>query len=179
MGATTMDPPTAEAMAAMSDADLQELVADGGEDSEQFELATAELEKRRKDFPEASPAKKGSKAREIRGEAGEATGAVPHSAPPDPLPDVDEIKIDGTAQLDMFNLGGKRATGSSLALTGGKVSLVDGQAFNKGDRIKLTIEAVINDVGQKDAHDPKTGQVVSCEQRHKARIVDVALESAR
>lgn len=98
--------------------------------------------------------------------------------PVDPLPDVDEIRVDGTAQLSMFNLGGKLPTGSTLTLTGGRVELVDGQAFNKGDRIRLTVEAVVNEVGQKDAHDPKTGQVVSCEQRHKARVVDMQLESA-
>ncbi len=93
-------------------------------------------------------------------------------------PDVDEIKVDGTTQLELFKLGGKLPTSATIKLTGGKVALVEGEAFNKGDRIRFSGEAVVNDVGQKDAHDPKTGQVVNCEQRHEARIVDLRVDSA-
>lgn len=172
----TVEKLTDEVARELSDAELQDLAT--GDDAGNAEVAQATLAERNRTFGEQTAPAKGSKSEEVRQEGGEPTGAMPDSAPEDPLPDVDEIRIDGTAQLSAFNLGGKLPTGSSLALTGGKVALVDGQAFHKGDRVKLTIEAVVNNVGQKDAHDPKTGQVVSCEQQHKARIVDVQLDSA-
>lgn len=171
MGAVTVEKLTPEVAAELSDVELQALAE--GDDEGNATVAKTALEKREAEFGGDG------KAQELEGEAGQAVGDMPPGEPDAaPAVDVDEIKIDGTAQLDMFNLGGKLPTGSSLALTGGKVSLIDGQAFNKGDRIRLTIEAVVNDVGQKDAHDPKTGQVVSCEQRHKARITDMVLDSA-
>lgn len=171
MGAVTVDKLTDEVAAELSDTELQALA--DGDDEGNAQTARDALNSRAAQFGDG-------KAEELKGEGGEPTGEMQREQdPPEPQQvDVDEIRIDGTAQLDLFNLGGKKATGSSLALTGGKVSLIDGQAFNKGDRIRLTIEAVVNDVGQKDAHDPKTGQVVSCEQRHKARITDMVLESA-
>jgi hypothetical protein len=39
----------------------------------------------------------------------------------------DEIAVDGTAQLELFDLGGKRPTSSKLRLAGGAVDVVDGQ----------------------------------------------------
>jgi hypothetical protein len=89
---------------------------------------------------------------------------------------LDELRLEGPAQLSMFDVGGKRATSATIKLTGGKVKLVEGTAFRKGDVITGTFTAVVNDVGQRDAHDPATGLVVSAEQRHGARITDLRVE---
>jgi len=103
-------------------------------------------------------------------------GAV---TPADPVPPVEEIRVDGTVQLSMFDLGGKQAQSSSLRLTGGKVKLVDGAAYRKGDVITGTFTAVVNEVGQKDTHDSQTGIVVSAEQKHSARITDLRVKGAK
>jgi hypothetical protein len=116
---------------------------------------------------------------ELRKEAGEPVGEMPAKTPADPLPpEVDKIVVDGTAQLDIFSLGGKLPTRATIALTGGSVGIVAGQAFEKGDRIRFSGEAIVNDVGQKDIEDGKTGIVVDCVQRHKARVVDLVVDSA-
>ncbi len=98
--------------------------------------------------------------------------------PPERGPDPDEIIVDGTTQLAMFDMGGKQASHATIKFTGGKVKLVAGEAFRKGERIRFSGEAVVNVLVQKDEHDPKTGQVVDCEQRHEARIIDLQVESA-
>jgi hypothetical protein len=95
-----------------------------------------------------------------------------------PEPPVEEVRVHGTAQLTMFDVGGKRATTSSVRLSGGSVKLVDGQAYKKGDVIHFEGTAVVNEVGQKDEHDPKTGIVVSATQRHGARITDLTIRGA-
>lgn len=97
----------------------------------------------------------------------------------EPDPPIEEIRVDGTTQLTMFDLGGKQAQSSSLRLTGGKVKLVDGAAYLKGDTITGTFTAVVNEVGQKDTHDPATGIVVSAEQKHSARITDLRIKVAK
>lgn len=91
---------------------------------------------------------------------------------------MDEVTVDGTVQLGLFDAGGKKPTSATISLTGGAIKLIDQEAFKKGDHLTLVVEAVVNDVGQKDEHDPKTGQVVSCVQKHKARIVGVQLQQA-
>lgn len=96
-------------------------------------------------------------------------------ADPDP-PALDDIIVPGTAQLSMFNMGGKLPQSSTLKFTGGKVALQEGTAFKKGETVVVRIVAVVNEVTQKDAHDAQTGQVVSCEQRHSARITDMVIE---
>lgn len=88
-----------------------------------------------------------------------------------------EQRVDGTAQLSMFDLGGKRATDSSLKLQGGRVQLADGQAFRKGDVVRLEVTAVVREVGQRDKPDPATGIVVSAEQKHIAYITDLRVLS--
>lgn len=168
MAAALQENLTVEIARELSDAELRDLAA--GEDERAAVAADVLAERERQQYGAPEPADN---------EPGEEPDPAddPDARAAAPEPDVDEILLDGTAQLSMFNLGGKLPTGSTLALTGGKVDLVQGQAFSKGDRVRLTIEAVVNEVGQKDAHDPKTGQVVSCEQRHKARIVDMQLDS--
>lgn len=118
-------------------------------------------------------------ARNLEDNAGPAVGDMPPAEPETPKePVVDEIRVEGTEQLSIFDVGGKRANTATIKLTGGKVKIVDGQGFKKGTRVRGTFEAIVNEVGQKDEEDPKTGQVVSAEQRHSARIVDLQVESA-
>lgn len=120
-----------------------------------------------------------AKARNLEDNAGPAVGDMPPGEPEkSPEPVVDEIRVEGTEQLSIFDVGGKRANTATMKLTGGKVKLIDGQGFRKGTRVRFTGEAIINEVGQKDEEDPKTGQVVSAEQRHSARIVDLQVGSA-
>lgn len=85
----------------------------------------------------------------------------------------EEIRVDGTTQLAAFDVGGKRAQSASIRLSGGKVLLLDGKAFSKGEVIHFSGTAVVREVGQRDKPDPKTGIVVSAEQKHIAEIVDL------
>jgi hypothetical protein len=87
----------------------------------------------------------------------------------------DEIAVDGTAQLELFDLGGKRPTSSKLRLAGGAVDVVDGQAFHKGDVVAFSGTAVISAVAQQDKRDASTGQVVSCAQSHIALVTDLRI----
>lgn len=120
-----------------------------------------------------------AKARNLEDNAGPAVGEMPPAEPEKaPEPIIDEIRVEGTEQLSIFDVGGKRANTATMKLTGGKVKLVDGQGFKKGTRVWFTGEAIVDDVGQKDETDPKTGQVVAAQQRHGARIVDLTVESA-
>lgn len=102
-------------------------------------------------------------------------GEAPGSNEPD-LPPLDEITLKGTAQLSIFDMGGKLPDSSSLKFIGGKVSLADATAFKKGETVVVRVVAVVDSVTQKDKRDTQTGQVVSCEQRHEARITDMVIE---
>jgi hypothetical protein len=88
-----------------------------------------------------------------------------------------ELRVDGTAQLGLFAAGGKRPQDSSLRLQGGRVLLADGQAFKKGDVVRLEVTAVVREVAQRDKPDPATGIVVSAEQKHVAYITDLRVIS--
>jgi hypothetical protein len=114
---------------------------------------------------------------EFEQEAGQAVGDMP-AAPPVDAPPVEELRVDGTAQLGIFDAGGKKPSSASIRLAGGKVLLVDGKAYKKGDRISFSGTAVIDEVGQKDKADSSTGIVVSCEQKHVARITDLTVKGA-
>jgi hypothetical protein len=113
--------------------------------------------------------------RQANGTAGLEARKEPAAAPEPP---VEELRVDGTTQLGMIDFGGKKPTSASLRLVGGAVKLVEGKAYQKGDVIHFEGTAVVNDVGGKDTHDPKTGIVVSCKQVHVARILDVRVEGA-
>lgn len=73
-----------------------------------------------------------------------------------------------------FNVGGKKPTVSGLRLVGGKVD-VDG-TFAKGEKVVFRVEAVVGEIAFVDQTDPKTGQVIGCERRHKCRITGVSVE---
>lgn len=102
----------------------------------------------------------------------EADPMPPADSSPPPL---DEIRVAGTTQLGLFDAGGKKPTSASMRLTGGKVGLIDGQAFRKGDTVVLEIVAVVDSVKLQDKKDGNTGIVVSCEQQHTARVTDVRI----
>src|SRR3954453_543616 len=57
----------------------------------------------------------------------------------------EEIRVDGTTQLSAFAMGGKRARSASIRLAGGKVMLVDGKAFSKGEVIQFSGTAVVRE----------------------------------
>ena len=91
--------------------------------------------------------------------------------PPAPAQFETDLVIEGTGQLS-FDVGGKRVTSSELKLVGGKLE-VEGQ-FEKGELVVLRLEAIVGEVAFVDSTDSKTGQVVGCARRHKARIVNVS-----
>jgi hypothetical protein len=91
---------------------------------------------------------------------------------------LEELRVDGTAQLGMFDSGGKKPTSASIRLSGGKIELVDGKAFRKGDVIHFEGTAIVREVAQRDKPDPKTGIVVSAEQKHTAQITDIRIAGA-
>jgi hypothetical protein len=110
-------------------------------------------------------------------EAGAAVGEMP-PRDPDPQPPVEELRVDGTAQLAAFDCGGKRPAEATLKLTCGPITLSDGQAFRKGDTLRFSGEAVVREVKQKDAVDKQTGIVIACVQAHGAVITDLRLAAA-
>lgn len=171
--ASVASPPevySAEEMRELSDTELNSIVEEGGK-SEQATLARTVLEERAEAF--------GSKqSEELKGEAGEPVGKMPAKEAGSSQPEVDEIVLQGSSQLELFDMGGKKATRATIKFSGGKVKIEAGQGFKKGHRIRFSGEAIVNEVGQKDEHDPQTGQVVDCEQRHGARIVDLSVERA-
>jgi hypothetical protein len=103
---------------------------------------------------------------------------------PDPMPtasddtgptDSGDITVQGDGQLG-WSVGGKRPTGSSLTLQGGKFQ-VAGQ-LSKGTTRMAVVGFRVRNVGFDDKADSKTGQIVDCERQHKGRITDVQLVPA-
>ena len=97
---------------------------------------------------------------------------------PEPQPPVEELRVDGTAQLGMFDAGGKKPGGATLRLSGGAIELVDGKAYRKGDVLTFSGTAIVREVGQRDKEDRATGIVVSCTQKHVAVITDLQVRGA-
>jgi hypothetical protein len=95
-----------------------------------------------------------------------------------PAPPIDELRVDGTVQLGLFNAGGKKPTSATITLSGGACELLDGKAYQKGDVIEFSGTAVVREVGQVDKADGKTGIVVSAKQKHVARITDLTVRGA-
>lgn len=115
-------------------------------------------------------------AEAIRENAGEPVGPMPPEKPRDePAPPIEELRVDGTTQLGMFDAGGKRPGAGTLSLTGGKVTVGDGKGFKKGETIVLEVVAVVREVAQKDKVDKDTGIVTECAQKHVAQITDVRI----
>jgi hypothetical protein len=98
--------------------------------------------------------------------------------PADPVPPIEELRVDGTAQLGMFDAGGKKPTSATITLSGGAFELLDGKAYRRATSIHFEGTAVVREVGQVDKADPKTGIVVSCKQTHSARILDITVTGA-
>lgn len=103
--------------------------------------------------------------------AADAAGETDPDPEPDPAGELDtELVIDGTGQLSLTGIGGKSPTSASLVLSGGKV-VVDSGQFEKGATVVVEVEAVVRQVAFVDSVDSKTGQVVSSDRKHTARIV--------
>lgn len=92
-------------------------------------------------------------------------------------PLTDELRVDGTAQLGLFNAGGKQPTTATLTLAG-KIVLEDGRAYRKGDRIHIEGVAVVRGLSQKDRVDKATGLVLECVQAHQAQVTDLVVRPA-
>lgn len=76
--------------------------------------------------------------------------------------------MEGNGQLS-FKIGGKQPTGSSLRIVGGRVE-VNGE-FAKGDVVRVELVLRVDEIAFVDDVDVKTRQVVGCERRHKARVI--------
>jgi hypothetical protein len=114
---------------------------------------------------------------EFEQEAGEAVGPMPRQDP-EPQPPVEELRVDGTAQLGIFDPGGKKPTSATLTLGGGAFEVMDGKAYRKGDVVTFSGTAVVREVKDRDKVDRKTGIVVSCKQAHWAEITDLTVKGA-
>lgn len=114
---------------------------------------------------------------QFEAEAGEAVGPMPPEAPRDEQPPVEELRVDGTAQLGIFDAGGKRPTEATLRLQCGAITLAAGGAYEKGAVINFSGVAVVREVKQKDAVDKETGIVTACTQSHTAAIVDLTVNT--
>lgn len=112
--------------------------------------------------------------------AADPQGSGDRTGPQGLVPPLDgELVVEGTSQLSFFKAGGKSPDSATLKLTGGAIELAHGTAFKKGDTITGTFTAIVREVGQRDKEDSKTGHVVSCKQKHEARITDLRLEEAK
>ncbi len=104
----------------------------------------------------------------------EPDGGVPETSEPDESADLEQgVVIEASGQLSL-NPGGKKPTGASLRLTGGKVDIVTGE-LRKGQKVTVMVQASVDAVEFVDIKDPKTQTVVGCDRRHKARITSVEL----
>ena len=72
-----------------------------------------------------------------------------------------------------FDLGGKFPTGGTLKLKGGSIA----GYYKKGQVIKMSVTAVVRQVGQKDLVDKATGVVIDAQQTHTAEVVDIQVLS--
>lgn len=84
--------------------------------------------------------------------------------------DPGETFEDGPFAQLTFEVGGHVPTSSTLVLKGGAIELPDGAEYRKGQRITLSIEAVISEVAFSDKTDAETGDVTGCKRKHAARI---------
>lgn len=87
----------------------------------------------------------------------------------------DGLVIEGLQGQLGFNVGGKKPTSSTLKIVGGRVDLPK-SSVQKGETIVVRAVLQVGEVGFVDQLDKATGQVVSCERRHKARIIDIGVE---
>lgn len=121
---------------------------------------------------------RGAKAQELAQEAGEPVGPMPPAPVSSEDVPPDEIRVHGTHQLSMFKTQGKRPTSSSVTFIGGKVQLVDGEAYAKGEVLRVRGLALVVGEGAQDSLDTSTQSVVSCERQHRARWRDLEVSAA-
>lgn len=88
----------------------------------------------------------------------------------------DEIVVGGTAQLDLFNAGGKRPNSATLTIRGRTLEINVGEGYRKGDRLEVTGTIVVDTIGQRDKRDKATGLVTDCVQTHSAFWEDMSIE---
>lgn len=142
--------------------------------TEKAKPSAAEMKAARVAREAAEAEKAKSNGRAAIDAAHEALGTGPGVVPganidlgPQDVYDGDE-EATGPLQLS-FAVGGKQPTCSALTMIGGKLDIAE--SFRKGQKIVLRVELEVGEVAFKDQTDAKTGQVVGCERRHKARVV--------
>lgn len=79
---------------------------------------------------------------------------------------VSDGKLSGT-------VGGKKPTDSKFRITGGAIELA-GQ-FDKGDRVRLTVDCRVGGVHVDDRIDPQTREVIATTRKHVLKIEGVEL----
>lgn len=91
----------------------------------------------------------------------------------------ENIEVAGSAQLGLFNAGGKAPTCAKLTLAGlSGIDMLHGQAFEKGSFLRFEGVARVEDVAQRDKVDRKQNIAVDCVQKHWAYTTDVRVLGA-
>lgn len=146
-------------------------------------MAAGTAEKPKTGAAEAKVAEKAENGRGAIDEAHKALGTKPGDVPganidtgPQDVHDGDELaqSASGAPVQLGFNVGGKKPTSTTLRLTGGRMDT--DRVFQKGEKVQATVVLVVGEVAFADQVDSATDQVVGCERRHKARIVDFAFD---
>lgn len=89
-------------------------------------------------------------------------------------PPPEDIVIQGSTQLGLFDAGGKRPTGAKLTIAGlSGIELVHGQAFLKGEYVRFEGVARVEEVAQRDKVNRKENLTVDCVQKHWAFASDL------
>lgn len=111
----------------------------------------------------------------------EAGTIAPDAPPAERKPD--EPELDGTPtdeepaeptlhgtvdQLSLTGIGGSHPDESKITLAGGELPVL-GQ-FRKGERVKLILEGVVDEVALRDKRDRKTGTVTATIRKHTFTI---------
>lgn len=167
----------------LKDADLEAIVDDDSVQDEFREQARDLLVARRERqealaaSQEALDAEDGpgdGKAEELKSEAGEPVGEMPPADPESTEVAPEEIIVAGTCKLGELKVGGKKPASAVLKLKLGTLK-VEG-AYRKGEKLTVTVDAVVVGEGAVDVLDPKTKQVTESVQEHRAVALDVKVK---
>lgn len=134
--------------------------------------SAAELKAAKKEREAAEKAKRDKAIAEAQNALGTGTVDGIDNAPQEPY-EGDETDSEQPAQENAqlsFSVGGKKPTTTSVRLTGGKVNIPG--SYAKGSKLVLHLEVRVGEVAFVDEHDPKTNQIIGCERRHKARVLN-------
>lgn len=150
-------------------------------------MAGATAEKPKKAADKTAEKDKASNGRGAIDEAHKALGTKPDEVPGASIDlgpqdvhagDPDETDVpqsaSGAPVALTFNVGGKKPTTTTLRVMGGRLDT--DRVLQKGQKVHVSMVLVVGEVAFVDQTDTATDQVVGCERRHKARIIDFAFE---